>query len=228
MLGSTDSEHSEPNTPPSHTRPSSVDSFLSIMEDDQVSNLEGMVTAMEHKLNQILDTISRLPTATITPPSVIPDTSSNPEPAPRKTRQPKPVTLPEFDRDRKKGLTFLNSCQTYIRLCPKEFCDEQTKIIWAMSYMKSGQAAKWTACIFRWKELSENEGCPKFLDWEDFWNKFKKEFTPAHADSLAINRLESMAYYQKGRSLDDYIDGFQDLVTDSGYTDPKTIVVKFR
>ena len=37
-----------------------------------------------------------------------------------------------------------------------------------------------------------------------------------------------MAYYQKGRSLDDYIDGFQDLVTDSGYTDPKTIVVKFR
>ena len=197
------------------------------MEDDQVSNLEGMVTAMEHKLNQILDTISRLPTATITPPSVIPDASSNPEPAPRKTRRPKPVTPPEFDRDRKKGLTFLNSCQTYIRLCPKEFCDEQTKIIWAMSYMKSGQAAKWTAHIFRWKELSENEGCPKFLDWEDFWNKFKKKFTPAHADSLAINRLESTAYYQKGHSLDDYIDGFQDLVRDSGYTDPKTIVVEF-
>ena len=31
----------------------------------------------------------------------------------------------------------------------------------------------------------------------------------------------------KGRSLDDYIDGFQDLVRDSGYTDPKTIVVEF-
>ena len=93
--------------------------------------------------------------------------------------------------------------------------------------MKSGQAEKWTARIFRWKELSENEGCPKFLDWEDFWNKFKKKFTPAHADSLAINRLESTAYYQKGHSLDDYIDGFQDLVRDSGYTDPKTIVVEF-
>ena len=36
-----------------------------------------------------------------------------------------------------------------------------------------------------------------------------------------------MVYYQKGRSLDDYIDEFQDLVTDSGYTDPKMIVVKF-
>ena len=46
-----------------------------------------------------------------------------------------------------------------------------------------------------------------------------------HADSLAI--LESMAYYQKGCSLDDYIDEFQDLITESGYTNQKTIVVKF-
>ena len=94
--------------------------------------------------------------------------------------------------------------------------------------MKSGRAAKWTAHIFNWEELSENKGCSKFADWEDFRDEFKKEFTPAHADSLAINRLESTAYYQKSRSLDDYIDEFQDLITESGYTDPKTIVVKFR
>ena len=45
---------------------------------------------------------------------------------------------------------------------------------------------------------------------------------------MAINRLETSAYYQKNRSLDDYIDEFQDLVVDSGYTDPKTIVIKFQ
>jgi Zinc knuckle len=45
---------------------------------------------------------------------------------------------------------------------------------------------------------------------------------------LAVNQLESTAYFQKSRSLDDYLDEFQDLITDSGYTDPKTIVVKFR
>jgi hypothetical protein len=94
--------------------------------------------------------------------------------------------------------------------------------------MKSGRAAKWTARIFRWEELPENIGCPRFLDWEDFRDEFKKEFTPAHADSLAVNRLESSAYYQKSRPLDDYIDEFQDLITESGYTDPKTVVVKFR
>jgi hypothetical protein len=100
--------------------------------------------------------------------------------------------------------------------------------VWAMSYMKAGRAAKWTARIFQWEQQPENAHSSKFLDWDDFRDEFKKEFTPAHSDSLAINRLESAAYYQRTRSLDDYLDEFQDLITESGYTDPKTIVVKFR
>ena len=75
---------------------------------------------------------------------------------------------------------------------------------------------------------TENEGCSKFADWEDFQDEFRKEFTPAHTDSLVINHLESTTYYQKSHSLDDYIDEFQDLITDSGYTDLKMIVIKFR
>lgn len=100
--------------------------------------------------------------------------------------------------------------------------------MWAMSYMKTGRAQKWAARVFRWESLEENINQTRFLDWEDFRDEFRKEFTPAHADAIAINRLESSAYYQKNRSLDDYIDEFQDLIVDSGYTDPKTIVVKFR
>ena len=124
-------------------------------------------------------------------------------------------------------MAFLNSCQTYIRLCLREFVDEQTKIVWAMSYMKSSFAQKWTACIFCWEQEPENSGADKFFNWEDFRNEFKKEFTHTQSDALAINRLESAAYYQKNRPLDDYIDKFQDLVAKSGYFDPKTIVVKF-
>ena len=139
-----------------------------------------------------------------------------------------PSVPTEFDGDRSKGMAFLNSCQTYIQLCPKEFRHEQTKIIWAMSYMKSGHTQKWTARIFHWEQELENSEANKFFDWEDFRNEFKKEFTPAHSDVLAINRLESAAYYQKNRLLDDYIEEFQDLVTESSYLDLKTIVVKFR
>lgn len=150
------------------------------------------------------------------------------EDKPSKTRTARPATPPDFDGDRAKGQGFLDSCQTYIRLCQKEFPDEQTQIIWAMSYMKTGRAQKWAARIFRWEQLPENNGCTKFFDWSDFRSEFRKEFTPAHADAVAINKLESTAYYQKNRSLDDYLDEFQDLITESGYTDPKTIVVKFR
>ena len=125
-------------------------------------------------------------------------------------------------------MAFLNSCQTYIRLCPSKFSDEQTKIVWAMLYMKSGHAQRWTAHIFRWEQQTENADQSKFLDWEDFTTTFKTEFTPTHSDTLAINHLESTAYYQKARPLDEYIDEFQDLIADSGYSNLKTIVVKFQ
>jgi len=58
-------------------------------------------------------------------------------------------------------------------------------------------------------------------------DEFKREFCPVYADSVAINRLESTAYFQKSRSVDEYLDEFQDLITEAGYSDPKTIVVKF-
>jgi hypothetical protein len=104
----------------------------------------------------------------------------------------------EFDGERAKGQAFLNSCQTYFRLCPDEFQDEQTKFVWAMSYMKAGWAAKWTARIFRWEQLPENAGSNRFFDWEDLRDEFWKEFTPSHAESAAVSRLESTAYFQKG------------------------------
>jgi len=94
--------------------------------------------------------------------------------------------------------------------------------------MKAGQAAKWSARVFRWEEQPENVGYHKFVDWEDFRDKFKRAFFPVYADSAAINRLESTAYFQKSHSVDEYLDEFQDFIREAGYSDLKTIVVKFR
>ena len=58
--------------------------------------------------------------------------------------------------------------------------------------------------------------------------EFQKDFCPGHSDAAAINTLESTVYYQKLRSVDDYLDEFLELVSEAGYTDPRTIVVKFR
>jgi hypothetical protein len=92
--------------------------------------------------------------------------------------------------------------------------------------MKAGRAIKWAAQIFKWEE--ENEGYTKFLDWDNFKTEFHKEFFPANSDIATINKLESMTYYQKTQSVDDYLDEFLDLIVESRYMDLKTLVVKFR
>ena len=54
-------------------------------------------------------------------------------------QQPPPPALPnEYDGDCSKGQAFLISCQMYICLCPDSCLEEQVKITWALSYMKSG------------------------------------------------------------------------------------------
>ena len=202
-----------------------MDSESELSTDQRIAKIEAREVERDQTLKNILAALTRL-----SPPSPdpIPRQPLPPTDIPKTSRTARPATPPDFNGERSEGLAFLNSCQTYLRLCPEEFPDEQTKIVWAMSYMKTGRAQKWTARIFRWEQSEENANHSRFLDWADFRDEFRKEFTPSHADALAINRLESSAYYQRNRCLDDYIDEFQDLITDSGYTDPKTIVVKFR
>ena len=43
----------------------------------------------------------------------------------------------------------------------------------------------------------------------------------------AINTLEGTSYHQGNQMVDDYLDSCQALVSDTGYTDPWTLVVKF-
>jgi hypothetical protein len=140
----------------------------------------------------------------------------------------KPSRPPNFDGDRYKGKGFVNACQAYFRLCPDNFPDEQTKIQWAMTYMNQGRAQKWANRIYHWESIPANAGSSYFVDWDDFRSRFRTEFFPLHSDAAATNRLEGTTYFQGRRAVDDYLDDFRDLISDSGYSDPKTIVVKFR
>jgi len=138
------------------------------------------------------------------------------------------LALPsEFDGDCTKGMAFFNSCQVYICLCPNSFTDKQAKIVWAMSYMKAGQAAKWSACVFQWEEQPENIGYHKFVDWEDFWDEFKESFFQSMQTQRPSTDWNPQLISKRVCSVDEYLDEFQDLITEAGYSDPKTIVVKF-
>jgi len=93
-----------------------------------------------------------------------------------------------------------------------------------MSYMNSGCAGHWATQEF---EIKARDGRLCFLDWPDFKEEFRKDFLPLNTEAAAVNILETMDYFQGTQSVDAYLDQFRDLICDSGYSNPKTIVVKF-
>lgn len=92
--------------------------------------------------------------------------------------------------------------------------------------MKSGRAERWAVRVFQWEE--SHEGYPKFLDCDEFQKEFWNNFCLAHSNVVAINKLELVSYYQKARSVDDYLDEFIEPVTEVDNSDPKMVMIKFQ
>jgi len=64
--------------------------------------------------------------------------------------------------------------------------------------------------------------------WGDFEQQFWVHFFPVNIEADAINALEGTSYHQGGWMVDNYLDNFQALVSDTDYMDPQILVVKFR
>ena len=92
-------------------------------------------------------------------------------------------------------------------------------------FFKGGHAAKWSENVFR---QETDTGVFPMQTWRDFEQQFRVHFFPVNAEADAINTLEGTSYHQGGRTVDNYLDSFQALVSDAGYTDPQTLVVKFQ
>jgi hypothetical protein len=197
----------------------------------RLAELEVKLASQEARNTQALDALNttlRLLMAVLPAQSTaLPQTSLPVASAVQPKLDLKPSPPLNFDGDRQKGKGFVNACQAYFRLRPDQFPDEQTKIQWAMTYMNQGRAQKWANRVYHWEANPANIGNPHFVDWDDFRSRFRTEFFPLHSDVVATNKLEGTSYFQSCRMVDDYLDEFRDLISDSGYSDPKTIVVKF-
>jgi len=93
-----------------------------------------------------------------------------------------------------------------------------------MSYIKTGCAGHWATREF---EQEAKNGSFHFIDWLDFEDEFRNDFMPLDSEAAAINVLETTTYFQGKWTVNDYLDQFRDLIYNSGYTNLKTVVVKF-
>ena len=76
---------------------------------------------------------------------------------------------------------------------------------------------RWSENLFR---QEADTGVFPIQSWADFKQQFRSQFFPVNTEADAINTLEGFAYYQGNRTVDDYLDSFLTLVSDTGYTDP--------
>jgi len=130
----------------------------------------------------------------------------------------------DFNREHHNGCAFLNSCSLYICLALEQFHDKQERILWALTFFKGGCAAKWSENVFH-QEV--DTGVFPIQTWGDFEQQFWLHFFPTNTEADVINALEGTSYHQGSQMVDDYLDSFQALVSDAGYMNSQTLVVKF-
>jgi hypothetical protein len=110
----------------------------------------------------------------------------------------KPAPPNNFDGTRKKGRTFLNQCELYIKLRKSDFADEVMQIHWGLSYMKSGRVAVFAQQVISHEATKEE---PLFDTWREVCEEFEERFCPLDEVTTTVNRLELTAYFQGRREL---------------------------
>jgi hypothetical protein len=137
----------------------------------------------------------------------------------------KPGVPPSFDGDHAKGHAFMNSCILYQSLCAMEFQDDQAKIHWVLSYMKSDHTTTFADRTIHYETKYDSL---RYGLWDTFQKVFIETFCPENESTHALMRLKSNHYFQGKRMVDAYVDEFEDLIDLSGYSDNLAIVLKFR
>jgi len=111
----------------------------------------------------------------------------------------------DFSGEHHNGRAFLNFCSLYICLAPEQFHDKEERVLWALTFFKSGRAAKWSENVFR---QEADTGVFPIQTWRDFEQQFRVHFFLVNVEADAINALEGTFYHQGGRTVDDYLDNF--------------------
>ena len=193
-------------------------------------DIEGIARSLQLLLRRVDDNVNVLPS--ISNPSNPASVRSAPSPSremphkpPSTARLIKPASPNEFSDERTKGCSFLNSCELYLNLAPHQFEDEHSKVMWAMSFMKGGCAARF---VDRQMRSYQSVGSLPYESWGNFVTEFTSDFCPKNEVQTSRTELETSRYYQGSRTVDEYVDDFREIVDRAHYFEGSHIVLKFR
>ena len=124
------------------------------------------------------------------------------------------VALPDpFDGTTSKAETFMNQLTLYFFGKRSDFVDDTDKIIFALSYMKGGNAGPWAD-----QKVQELSGdTPPFTDWSSFKESFEEVFGDPDPASSARFRMDQLK--QGALSAEDFVAKFRELAPKTGYND---------
>ncbi|ESK95370.1 hypothetical protein Moror_3870 [Moniliophthora roreri MCA 2997] len=137
------------------------------------------------------------------------------------------VAVPNsYDGSASKASTFLMEVDLYLMANDTLYPTDKDKILFTLSYMKDGHAAKWMkAKTDKYKQaLKEKQAKPSdtkpedqihLMMWEEFLEDFKKAFQPVDMGTNACLKMKNLK--QNKKHVDEYITDFRLLALDSEY-----------
>jgi hypothetical protein len=105
-----------------------------------------------------------------------------------------------------------------------QFENDEAKVAWAYSYMKTGRAALFVNCMLCYEARSSS---PHYTNWVYFYMAFKDEFFPKNECQHVLTHLETPTYHQNKHLMNKYIDKFHNLIKLTGYKEGLAVIMKF-
>ncbi|ESK83645.1 hypothetical protein Moror_11100 [Moniliophthora roreri MCA 2997] len=145
----------------------------------------------------------------------------------REKKKENKVAIPkDFNRTPAKANTFLTEVNLFLMANKNIYLDDKDKILFTLSYMKDGHAAKWMEVkakeykkTLTEKSLQPTDMKPEdqihVLMWEEFLEDFNKAFKPIDQGTNAQLKIKKLK--QNKRHIDEYITDFCLLAADTEY-----------
>ena len=141
-------------------------------------------------------------------PAVSPTPSSN-------FAHVKVATPDTFTGNLAKSEEFINSL--YLYFYGKPWMTDESKITFALSYMKGGTAEQWKKRML--KQYSKGGEIPT---WDSFLAAFKQTFSDPDPQGTARHKLRLLK--QGNSTCDEYVASFKELMDDTGFNDVALLV----